>query len=261
MGDIAAGVILHITIAVIILFAGWWGARYLRDLIVRIMQLKRMDAMLTSFTGNVVYIGLLVFIIMAALAQLGVQTTSLVAVIGAAGLAIGLALQNSLSNFAAGVIIIFFRPFKVGDLIEAAGVSGTVEGIQIFSTELRTGDNKMIIVPNSSITSGNIINFSAREIRRVDLMFGVGYDADIKKVKIILQELVDQDARILKDPAPVIAISSLDENSVNFIVWPWVKTEDYSAVQWDLTEAVKLRFDQDNISFPLPQRNIYLHQT
>ena len=248
-------------IAAIILYAGWKIAKFLRDMIVSVLARKNIDAMLVSFTGNVAYIAMLLIVIVAALGQLGVQTTSIIAMIGAAGLAIGLALQSSLANFAAGMMIVFFRPFKVGDYIEAGGTSGIVEGIQIFSTQLRSADNKAIIVPNSSIMGGNIINYSTKNERRVDLVFSISYDEDIRKVKDILKELLDKDERILKDPESVIAVSELADYSVNIVVRPWVRTDDYWDVYWGLMEAVKLRFDEEGISIPYPQRDVYVHQT
>lgn len=260
MQTLAVNLLVKFTIAVIILFAGWKIAGFLRSSIFSILERKNIDAMLVSFIGNVAYIAMLLFVIVAALSQLGVQTTSIVAMIGAAGLAIGLSLQSSLSNFASGMMIIFFRPFKTGDFIEAGGTSGIVEGIQMFSTQLRSADNKAIFIPNSSITGGNIINYSAKGERRVDLVFGISYEDDIKKVKSILKELLDQDARVLKDPEPVIAVSELADYSVNILVRPWVRTDDYWDVYWDLMEAVKLRFDQEGISIPYPQRNIFVHQ-
>jgi small conductance mechanosensitive channel len=196
-------------------------------------------------------------VIIAALSQVGIQTSSLIAVIGAAGLAIGLALQSSLSNFAAGVMIIAFRPFKVGDVIETAGIVGTVEGIQIFHTLLVTGDNKLVIIPNSSITSGNITNYSAKGIRRVDMTFGISYQDDISAAKAVLSEIIAADARILAEPAPVIAVAALADSSVNLIVRPWVRVDDYWPVYWDVTEAVKLQFDQKRITIPYPQRVVH----
>lgn len=251
---------VHIIVAAIILYAGCKIAKLLREIIVTLLARKNVDAMLVSFSGNIAYIAMLLFVVIAALGQLGVQTTSIIAMVGAAGLAIGLSLQNSLSNVAAGMMIIFFRPFKVGDDIEAAGVCGTVEGIQIFSTQLRSADNKAIIVPNASITAGNIVNYSAKGERRVDLVFGISYDDDIRKVKRILQELLDRDERILKDPEPVIAVSELADSSVNLVVRPWVRTDEYWDVYWSLMEAVKLRFDEEGISIPYPQRDVYVHQ-
>ena len=210
--------------------------------------------------SNIAYVTLVAFVIIAALSKLGIQTTSFVAIIGAAGLAIGLSLQGSLSNFASGVMIIAFRPFKVGDFIEASGVAGVVEGIQIFSTQMRTGDNKAIIIPNSNITGGNIVNYSAKDTRRVDMVFGIGYDDDIKKAKETLTKLLEADDRILKDPAPTVAVSELADSSVNFVVRPWVKTDDYWGVLFDYTEAVKLTFDKEGISIPYPQQDIHLHK-
>lgn len=260
MKDLASDLFINIIVAAIIFVVGWWIARQLRTLIVRIMERKNVDPMLTSFTSNVAYIALVLFVIIAALGQLGIETTSFIAVIGAAGLAIGLSLQASLSNFASGVMIIFFRPFRVGDFIEAAGVSGIVEGIQIFSTQMRTGDNKAIIVPNASITGSNITNYSAKAQRRIDLVFGIGYESDLRRAKQVLQEIISGDGRILEDPAPVIAVSELADSSVNIIVRPWVKTEDYWDVCWGLVEAVKLRFDEEGISIPYPQRDVHLYQ-
>ena len=260
MKELASGLFINIIVAVIIFTVGWWIAKQLRGLITAIMQRRNVEPMLISFTSNVAYIALVLFVIIAALGQLGIETTSLIAVLGAAGLAIGLSLQASLSNFASGVMIIFFRPFKVGDFIEAAGVSGIVEGIQIFSTQMRTVDNKAIIVPNASITGSIITNYSAKEQRRIDLVFGIGYDSDLRHAKQILQEILSREERILKDPAPVIAVSELADSSVNIIVRPWVKTDDYWIVYWDLVESVKLRFDEENITIPYPQRDVHLYQ-
>ena len=260
METIASELLINIVSAIIIFAIGWWLTKYIQKLVIRIMNKKNVDPLLTSFTSNIVYIGLIAFVMIAALGQLGVQTTSFIAIIGAAGLAIGLSLQSSLSNFASGVMIIFFRPFKVGDFIEAGGVSGVVEGIQIFSTQMRTGDNKSIIVPNSGITSSNITNYSAKETRRIDLTFGIGYEDDLRKAKKVLQEILDNDERILGVPAPVVAVLALADSSVNFAVRPWVKTDDYWAVYFDITEAVKIRFDEENISIPYPQRDIHMYQ-
>ena len=260
MGDYATSIFINVITAAIIFFLGRWIAIQLKTLITSMMERKGIDNMLITFTSNVAYIAMIAFVIITALGQLGIQTTSFVAIIGAAGLAIALSLQSSLANFASGVMIILFRPFKTGDFIEAGGVSGIVEGIQIFSTQMKTGDNKSIIIPNASITSGNITNYSAKEERRVDMTFGIGYDDDLKMAKDVLQELVDNDDRILKDPAPVIAVSELGDSSVNLICRPWVKTADYWAVYWDLTEAVKLRFDKEGISIPYPQQDVHMHQ-
>jgi len=218
------------------------------------------DETLISFVGNLTYIVLLIFVIIAALNQLGVQTTSFIAIIGAAGLAIGLALQGSLANFAAGVLMIIFHPFKVGDYIEAAGVAGVVEEIQIFTTQLKTPDNKTIIIPNASVTGGSITNYSAKDTRRVDLVIGVGYGDDLKRVREVLEEVLAKDDRILDDPAPTIGVLELGDNSVNFAVRPWVKAEDYWGVYFDSTETVKRRFDEEGISIPFPQRDVHLYE-
>ena len=260
MGDYATSIFMNVITATVIFFLGRWIAIQLKTFLVSVMERKGIDAMLVSFTGNVAYIAMIVFVIITALGHLGIQTTSFVAIIGAAGLAIALSLQSSLANFASGVMIILFRPFKTGDFVEAGGVSGVVEGIQIFSTQMKTGDNKSIIVPNASITGGNITNYSAKEERRVDMIFGIGYDDDLKKAKDILLELVNKDERILKEPATVIAVGELGDSSVNLICRPWVKTGDYWAVYWDMTEAVKLRFDKEGISIPYPQQDVHMHQ-
>lgn len=252
--------ITNIIIAAAILFGGIWIAKRIKKYIAVVMEKQEVDALLASFTSNIAYVALIAFVVIAALSQLGIQTTSFIAIIGAAGLAIGLSLQSSLSNFASGVMIIAFRPFKVGDFIEAGGVSGVVEGIQIFSTQMRTGDNKAMIVPNSNITSGNITNYSAKDTRRVDMVFGIGYDDDIKKAKDILIKLLEDDERILKDPEPLVAVSELADSSVNFVVRPWVKAGDYWAVKFDYNETVKLTFDKEGISIPFPQQDVHLHK-
>ncbi|MEE4281082.1 MAG: mechanosensitive ion channel domain-containing protein, partial [Pseudomonadales bacterium] len=192
--------------------------------------------------------------------QLGVKTSSLVAIIGAAGLAIGLALQGSLANFAGGVLILMFRPYKIGDFVDAQGISGTVSAIQIFNTIIKTPDNKVIIVPNGSISNGIITNFSAEETRRVDFVFGIGYNDDIAKTKETLKAIFAADERIFSDPEPFVVLSELADSSVNFTCRVWVNASDYWAVYFDTMEAVKLRFDAENISIPYPQRDVHMHQ-
>ena len=226
----------------------------------KMMAKGNVDETLISFVGNLTYIALLAFVIIAALNQLGIQTTSFIAVIGAAGLAIGLALQGSLANFAAGVLMIIFRPFKAGDYIEGAGVAGTVEQVQIFATQLKTPDNKTIIVPNAKMMGDNITNYSAKDTRRVDMVIGVGYGDDLKKVREVLEDILAKDDRILEDPAPTIGVLELGDNSVNFAVRPWVKTEDYWGAYFDFTETVKRRFDEEGISIPYPQRDVHLYE-
>ncbi len=246
-------------LAIAIFFVGKWAAKLASNLLVRMMEKGKVDQTLISFTKNVTYALMMAFVVIAALGQLGVETTSLAAVVAAAGLAIGLALQGSLSNLAAGVMIVLFRPFKVGDFIGAAGTDGTVEDLNIFTTTLKTADNRSIIIPNSNITEGNIVNFSARDTRRVDMVFGIGYDDDLKAAKKLLEKIVKADKRVLKDPAPLVAVSELADSSVNFVVRPWVNSADYWSFKFDLTEKVKLEFDKAGISIPFPRQDIHIH--
>ena len=251
---------VRIIVALLIFYIGRMIARSLSKGVRKVLAAREVDKILETFVSNLVYWALLIVVIIAAIDRLGIETTSLIAVMGAAGLAVGLALQGSLSNFAAGVLIVIFRPYRVGDFVEAAGVSGSVEQVQILTTILKTPDNKQIIVPNSAIMSSIITNFSANETRRVDLTIGVSYDDDLDKVQKTLQEIVDADERILKDPACVIRVHELADSSVNFVVRPWVASGDYWGVYWDLTETIKKRFDQDGISFPFPQQDVHVHQ-
>ncbi len=251
---------IKILVAVIIFFVGRWVAKMLKRLVENMLTKARLDETLVAFVCNLTYFGALAFTIVAALGQLGIQTTSFIAVLGAAGLAVGLALQGSLANFAAGLLMIVFRPFEAGHYIEGAGTSGTVEEIHIFSTRLRTPDNKAVIIPNAKLMGDNIVNYSANETRRVDLLIGVSYDDDIKKVREVLQGIIQNDSRILKDPAPLIAVKELADNSVNFVVRVWVKAPEYWDVHFDTTEAVKQRFDEEGITFPFPQRDVHLFE-
>jgi small conductance mechanosensitive channel len=246
--------------AIAILIIGRMLARWLRRIVVRLMNKADVDPMVTGFAASMVYIGLMVFVVMAALGQVGIQTTSFLAILGAAGLAIGLALQGSLANFAAGFLLIIFRPFKVGDVIEAAGVTGKVDVIQIFTTTLRTPDNKTIIVPNAKLGNDNIINYSTQKTRRVDLVVGVSYDADLKETRAILQDIVNSDERVLKDPEPQIVVGELADSSVNFFIRVWVNSADYWNVFFDANEKVKLRLDEAGIGIPYPQRDVHLYQ-
>ncbi|MGD2116925.1 MAG: mechanosensitive ion channel [Chromatiales bacterium] len=251
---------LKLVAALAIFIIGKWVSRLVKKLVAKMMTKGNAEPTIIGFVANIAYVAMMAFVILAALGQLGIQTTSFIAVLGAAGLAIGLALQGSLSNFAAGFLMIIFRPFKVGDFIEGAGVAGVVEEISIFTTTMKTGDNKTIIVPNASLSSGNIINYSTKETRRVDLTVGVSYDADLAHVKKVLAELVEADERILDDPAYMIAVAELADNSVNLVVRSWVKSGDYWGVLFSLTEAVKLRFDQEGIGIPYPQRDVHLYE-
>lgn len=246
--------------AIAILFFGWIVAKIITAVVRRLLRSARVEPTIVSFTCNLTYMILLVFVVIAAIGKLGVDTTSFAAVVAAAGLAIGFALQGSLGNFAAGVMLLFFRPFKVGDFVEAAGVAGIVQEIQVFATVFNTPDNKRIICPNSAITGDNITNYSFNSTRRVDLVFGIGYADDIDKAKEAIQAILEKEGRVLEDPAFVVAVSELADSSVNFVVRPWVKTEDYWAVFFDLTEAIKKEFDGRGISIPFPQRDVHLHQ-
>ncbi len=248
---------INISMALAIFIIGKMVVNTLSKVLRTVLGKSKMDEILINFISSIFKTILLLFVVIAALDQLGVDTTSLIALLGAAGLAIGLALQSSLQNFASGVMLIIFRPFKAGDFVEVAGTSGVVESINIFSSMLRTGDNREIIIPNGSIYGGTITNYSARKTRRVDMVFGIGYDDDLKKAKQMLDEIVNADERVLADPKPVIAVSELADSSVNFVVRPWVKTADYWAVLWDLNETVKLKFDEAGISIPYPQMDIH----
>ena len=248
-------------IAVVIFYIGRMIARLVTRGLRNIMQSQEVDKILESFVCNLAYWVLMIFVIIAAINQIGVQTTSLIAVMGAAGLAIGLALQGSLANFAAGVLIVMFRPYRVGDFVEAAGIAGVVLQVQILTTVLKTGDNKQIIVPNGQIMGSIITNYSANDTRRVDMTVGVSYEDDLDKVRSTIQELVNADERILKDPECLIAVSELADSSVNFAVRPWVNTADYWGVTFDLTEAIKKRFDKEGISFPFPQQDVHIYKS
>ncbi len=249
---------LSLFTALAIFVIGRWVAKALSRGLRKVLQAQKVDKILETFVSNIVYWLLMAFVIIAAITELGVKTTSFIAVVGAAGLAIGLAMQGSLSNFAAGVLIVLFRHYKVGDYIEAGGVGGSVMAVQILTTTLKTPDNKTIIIPNSQIMNGIITNYSANDTRRVDMTFGVGYDDDIDKVRTAIREVVEADPRVHKEPAPVIVVGALADSSVNFNVRPWVNTSDYWPVYWDLTEAIKKRFDKDGISIPFPQRDVHI---
>ncbi len=250
----------NIVIALVIFYVGRLAISFVVRGLHKLMQKQGVDKTLETFICNLVRVVLLVVVVIAAIGALGVETTSFIAIFGAAGLAVGLALQGSLSNFAAGVLIVLFRPYRVGNFVEAAGISGTVEQVQILTTVLTTPDNKQIIVPNSQIMNSIITNYSAKETRRVDMVVGVSYSDDLDKVRKTLEELVAADDRILADPACKIAVSELADSSVNFVLRPWVNAADYWNVKFELTEAIKKRFDQEGISIPFPQRDVHLHK-
>jgi len=251
---------LRVIAAIIILIVGRWVALGVARLIKRVMLKGQADATLVSFVRNLSYVVLLAFVIIAALNQLGIQTASFIAIIGAAGLAIGLALQGSLANFAAGVLMLIFKPFKVGDYIEGAGIAGTVEIIEIFTTQLKTPDNKTVIIPNAKITGDNITNYTVKGTRRVDLVFGIGYGDDIDKARSIIKGIIDVDDRVIKDPEPMIVVSELGDSSVNFAVRAWTSVNDYWSFYFDTTEKVKKQFDAQGINIPFPQRDVHLYE-
>ncbi len=246
--------------AILVFIIGKMIAKALTGVARKVMKKGDMDETIIKFLGNIVYGILFAFVVIASLSQLGVETTSLAAIFAAAGLAIGLALQGSLSNFAAGVLIIAFRPFKVGDYVEIAGVEGDVEEVSIFTTTLNSKDNKTVIVPNGQVTDGVITNFTNQSTRRVDMVFGIGYGDDIKKAKDVLKSIVDDNPLILDNPGTDLFVSELADSSVNFTLRPWVKTEDYWTVFGEVHEAVKLRFDAEGISIPFPQQDVHMHQ-
>lgn len=251
---------LKLIAAILIFIAGRWIAKMIQRGIEKAMQKAHVDPVLVTFTTNMAYAAVIVFVVLAALGQLGVQTTSFIAVLGAAGLAVGLALQGSLSNFASGVMMIIFRPFKVGDYIEGGGTGGVVKAIHIFTTTLTTVDNKRVIVPNSKIMADNITNYSAEGIRRLDLTASIDYDDDIDKAKVALMDLLAKEPRVLKDPAPVVGVLALAESSVDLAVRPWVKAGDYGDVSFALTEAIKKRLDADGFTMPFPQQDVHLYR-
>lgn len=249
---------LNLLFAIAIFVIGKIVVRGLTKLLRSLLGKAKVDEILVEFILGIASSLLMLFVIIASLGQLGVDTTSLVALIGAAGLAIGLSLQSSLQNFASGVMLIIFRPFTSGDFVEVAGITGVVEKISIFSTQLRTGDNKEMIVPNGKIYSDVITNYSAKANRRVDMVFGIGYGDDIKKAKTLLEKILIEDERVLKDPSPLVAVSELADSSVNFVVRPWVKSADYWNVYFDTHEKVKIVFDAENVSIPYPQMDIHM---
>ena len=256
--DNASEFVLNLVVAIAIFYFGKKLAGAISSLSRKAMEKNKVDAVLISFLSALVNIGLMLIVIMAALGQLGVNMMGLGAILAAAGLAIGLSLQGTLANFAAGVIIILFRPFKIGDFVSVAGETGVIEEIHIFNTIMKTADNVQIIVPNSSVVGDNITNYSSKETRRIDLVIGCGYNDDLKAVKTHLCEIINHHQLILKDPEPVVAVAELADSSVNFVVRPWVKSEDYWAVRWELLETIKTSFDEKSFSIPYPQTDVHL---
>jgi len=250
---------LKLVAAIIILIIGKWISRKISGLVSKLLKKNDVDVTLINFLENIVYYTLMVVVAIAALGQLGINTTSFLTIVGAAGLAVGLALKDSLSNFASGVMLILFRPFRIGDVVNAGGVLGKVNGITIFNTILNTPDNQRVIIPNSSITSGVITNITANPTRRVDLVMGISYEDDILKAKKIMEQIISDDDKVLSDPPPTVAVSELADSSVNFVVRPWVKTDDYWDVYFGLTEKIKTSFDQEGITIPYPQQDVHMY--
>lgn len=251
---------LKIIGALVIFIIGKWVAKRLQSVVVKLMHKSKIDSTLVSFVQSIVYILLMIVVILAALNALGVDTTSFAAILAAAGLAIGLALQGTLGNIGSGVLIISFRPFNVGDVVTIGGETGTVAEISMFATILHTPDNKVVTVPNVAVTSGNIVNFSAQDTRRLDLTFGIGYGDDLKLAKSVLEDIIKADERVLSDPAPFVGVKELGDSSVNFAFRPWVKSEDYWNVHFDMMEKVKLTFDEKGITIPYPQMDLHLNK-
>jgi len=249
---------IKILLAIAVYIVGKWLARMLTNLLHKGLTARNVDPTICQFTRNIAYYALITMVIIAALGQLGIQTASFVAIIGAAGLAIGFALQGSLGNFAAGVLLILFRPFKLGDFVDAGGAMGVVKEISIFSTILTTGDNKTVIISNSSVMGGNITNFSAQPERRVDFTVGVGYGADLDKVRTELEAIAKEDERVIQDKGITIGVGELADSSVNFAFRIWTKTENYWAVFFDTNEKIKKRFDAAGIEIPFPQMDVHL---
>ena len=248
--------------ALVVLLLGLWIAGRIKKVAARAMgRTEKIDETLGGFLSSLIHYGLIALVLITTLGIFGVPTTSFAAIIGAAGLAIGLALQGTLGHVASGVMMLGFRPFDVGDFVEAAGTAGKVKNIGLFTTEIATPDNKMIIVPNGKIFDDVIINYAGYDTRRVDLTFGISYADDIDKAMSLLKSELEKDDRILADPAPVIEVGSLGDSSVNILCRPWVKGEDYWGVYWSLTKAVKQRFDKDGVSFPFPSRSVYMEKT
>lgn len=254
--NLALGFMKNFSLSLLIFFIGKLIVRKVIRIIKEALTKKNIDKTLIVFSCNVLHGISIAFLVIASLSQLGIQTSSLAAVIAAAGLAIGLAFQSSLSNIASGIMIIVFKPFVIGHFIEAGGVVGTVEEVGIFHTKLRTSDNKSIISPNSNIIAGKIINYSIKETRRIDMVFGCSYEDNIKNVKEVIQRVLNEEERVLKDPAPVVGVLELADSSINFVVRPWVKKGDYFDVKLDLNEKIKLAFDEEGISMPYPQRDV-----
>uniref|UniRef100_UPI004047C4F6 mechanosensitive ion channel family protein n=1 Tax=Aliarcobacter sp. TaxID=2321116 RepID=UPI004047C4F6 len=256
--EILGGYAFSLVMALLIFIIGKWAVNKLVALLGKVLRkVKGMDETLIKFLENIVYYILMIVVLLTALGKLGVETTSFLAILGAAGLAVGLALKDSLGNFASGVMIILFKPFKVGDVVTAAGITGSVTEVGIFNSIFTTPDNQKIIIPNGAITSGSITNINANDTRRVDLIVGIGYDDDIKKAKEVLNTIVSSNEKVLLEKGITVAVSELADSSVNFVVRAWVKTPDYWEVKFGLTETIKNTFDEQGISIPYPQQDVH----
>jgi len=251
---------INLLSALLVILAGRWLAKKLANLVVMFLTKGKVDITLIGFLRNITYYTLLVLVAFTAAEQLGISTTSFLTIIGAAGLAVGLALKDSLANFAAGVMLILFRPFHIGDYVVAGGVEGTVESISIFNTNMQTPDNRKVIVPNGKITNDVITNVTANPTRRLDLIIAIGYDENIARVRTVLAQILSANARVLPEPPPTITVAELGDSSVNLAVRPWVNCGDYLAVQGDLLEKIKTTFDQEGITIPYPKHEVNLRQ-
>lgn len=252
---------IRLIVALLVLMVGITIAKQSAKILERILRKAKIDEMLNTFMQNILHYTIVAAFVVAALGQAGINITSFLAVLGAAGLAVGLALKDTLSNFAAGVVLILLRLFKKGDFVSIAGTKGTVQSLTAFYTELSTTDNQKVIVPNSSILNAIIVNTTAYNTRRVDLVIGISYEDDIKRAKEIIGELIQSDPRILKDPKPKIVVGELGDSSVNLYVRPWTSTNDCWTVRWDLLETIKIAFDKEGISIPYPQQDVHLYNT
>lgn len=249
---------LKILGAFLIFFIGKWVARKVVSLMGAGMARAHVDSTLISFASNALYVALIVIVIVAAISNIGVETTSFIAVFGAAGLAIGLALKDTLANVGAAVLIIFFRPFKVGDFIEASGVMGVVKEMNLFSTTLTTADNRSIIIPNGALIAGNIINYTGNHTRRIDMAFVIDYKDDLRMAKEVVMSVLQAHEKVLDDPEPIVAVGALERDGVQLIARPWVAVDDYWNVLFEITESVKLEFDKHNITVPFPQMDLHV---
>lgn len=258
--ELAALYLPKLALAIVTLLIGLWIIRMVTTGFERAMKSSNTDATLQRFLSSLFNIVLKALLLISVASMVGIETTSFIAVLGAAGLAIGLALQGSLSNFAGGVLILLFRPYRVGDVVEVAGATGAVKSIEIFNTVLTTPDNKRVIVPNGAAANGVLTNYSAEETRRVDIVFGVGYDADLRQAKEILTRMITSNEKVLSDPEPMIVISALGDNAVDITTRSWVNSADYWGVFFELMEGGKLALDDAGINIPYPQRDVHLYK-